>query len=94
MSAPVTIIIAWTDMSGLKLTGRYLDRYRLVPETKAVEAARAVCWLREGSAEDVIKAQAHCAASIAPDATRSAVYTFDPTERDPLGEAKRRILAG
>ena len=94
MSDTRTIVIAWVDMSGFKLTGRYLDRLGLEPELRAVETARAVCWLQHGTPADLAEAEKYRAEEIAPNAVRSAVYTFDPSEGDGvMRRAREKILA-
>lgn len=39
------LVLAWVDKTGgFELTGRYRDRLRHYPETRAVPAARAAVW--------------------------------------------------
>jgi hypothetical protein len=39
-----TLVLAFVDNTGLRLTGRYLDRYCQKPESEAVPEARAAIW--------------------------------------------------
>lgn len=88
-----TIVLAWVTMTGVRLTGRTLDRYGLERETEAAPEARACTWLLEGTAEDVAKATAHLSRE-ARDAVRAQVYTYPTSEADPLGRARRAIMKG
>lgn len=38
------LVLVWVDNSGVELTGRYRDRLRQYPETRAVPKASAVCY--------------------------------------------------
>jgi hypothetical protein len=38
------LVLAWVDNTGFELTGRYRDRLRQYPETRAVPKASAVCY--------------------------------------------------
>jgi hypothetical protein len=90
---PVAIVLAWVDMTGIHLTGRYVDRYKTVREVKAVEAAKTCMWLNRGTADDVAKARVY-AESIAKDYLRVGVYTFPVDEQDPRAKAAALILGG
>jgi hypothetical protein len=38
------LVLVWVDKSGFELTGRYRDRLRQYPETRAVPKASAACY--------------------------------------------------
>lgn len=38
------LVLVWVDNSGVELTGRYRDRMRQYPETRAVPKASAACY--------------------------------------------------
>lgn len=87
----VQIVVAYTDMTGLKNTGRMIQKdLNWFSEFVAVEAPKAAMWLRCGTQDDVSEAEAHMAREHSD--TRWAVYTFEKGHRDPLGEAKARIM--
>lgn len=89
----VTIVLAWVTMTGVRLTGRTLDRYGLERETVAAPEAKACTWVLEGTAEDVAQARAYLTRE-QRDAVRAEVYTYPTSEADPLGLARRTILRG
>lgn len=38
------LVLVWIDRDGFELTGRYRDRLKTLPETRAILQARAVTW--------------------------------------------------
>lgn len=80
------IVIAWVNMDGVKLTGRYLDRYYTEREIERIQKAHSCMWLNDGTAEDVQRAEQY-----AKTEEGCAVYTFEG-EKDPLGKAKAAAL--
>lgn len=88
-------MIAWAARTGLRATGRYLDRYGFQPELEAVTEGKAVVWANEGTQADLRKARAYAATCDAHQEVRvgeAVVYTFPVSEPDPLGKAKARRL--
>lgn len=82
-----TIVIAWTEETGLKKTGR--TRFvgsHYVPVFDIVTEGYACIWLNAGSPSDVEKAMKYAAQE------DKTVLTYPTTERDPLKRAKREIL--
>lgn len=62
------------------------------PKMRAELVAKAAMWLRKGSAEDELKAQAHARRS-SDEERRMSVHTFPLSEKEPLEKAKREALA-
>ena len=86
------VVLAYTDMTGLRQTGRMVQRdLNWFPEMETVEEPKACVWLRRGTQADLAKASAHMDRDHA-DKIRRAVYALPVNHRDPLGEAKRRIM--
>lgn len=87
-----TIVIVWTDMDGLRDTGRVerFDGYNYRPVLERCLRARSVIWLNRGTISDVAKAQTY-AAQCGED--RASVYTYPTTENDPRGKAEAAVLA-
>lgn len=85
-----TIVIAWTEMDGMRPTGRMVrfDGYNFKPEFETCSQAHAVIWLNRGTAEDRAKAEAYAATLNHP---LVRVYNLATTTKDPLGVAKHRI---
>jgi hypothetical protein len=94
MAGAVQVVVAWTDMTGMRPTGRLVkfDGYNTKPEFEPCEEPKAVMWVRKATADDIGRAHRHIARELA-DMPRASVYTFPTTERDPLGRAKQLILA-
>lgn len=87
-----TIVIAWTDTEM-----RYDHEQRA---TKPTRVAKTAMWLNRGSAADYEKARAYVAGenekrARSGDRTQGPmrVFVYPTTERDPLGRAKRDVLA-
>jgi hypothetical protein len=95
-----TIVIASVEMTGMEKTGKMVQRdYNWFPEFRTAPEVKALVWLHNGSTEDVTKASAYAASTDdaanteSPTiARRSFVVTFDPSEKDPLGLAKKAAL--
>lgn len=86
------IVIAWTEMTGLKPTGKLIERDRnLFPEFVTCPEARACMWLNKGAESDIERAQAH-ADSEREDKPDITVKVYPLNEEDPLGRAKREML--
>ncbi len=91
MTAHIQIVIAWADKTALEPTGRYVTRdLNRFPEYRAAWEGKAAMWLGKGTAADVPKAQAYLDSETY---TASAVYTFPPSEQDPLGKARAKAVA-
>jgi hypothetical protein len=86
---PYWIVIAWCDMSGIKLTGRYRDRLMQLQETVPAPKAFACTWRKgvDNTMHDLAKAEAYAKHN------GYTVYRYDRNEVDPLGHAKREALA-
>lgn len=87
-----TIVIAWTVTEM-----RYDDDERRMKPTRI---AKAAVWLNRGSAADYEEARAYAAAenekrARSGDQTQGSmrVFVYPTTERDPLGRAKRDVMA-
>jgi hypothetical protein len=90
----VWIVVAWSDMSGTELTGRYLGRYRQVPERRIAEQVYACTWSAPESPERRAEADDFVAERAAEDdVVRAAVFVFPASEEDPLSRARRELLA-
>lgn len=81
------IVIAWVNMDGIMLTGKYLDRYCTEREIQRVPKAHACVWLNDGGPSDVAKAEEYVKA----ERDGGIVCTFSG-EKDPLGKAKAAAL--
>lgn len=79
------IVIAWVNMDGVELTGRYLDRYMTEQEIRRVPKAHACMWLNDGDESDVKKAEDYAKAD------GRTIYTFSG-EKNPLDAAKKLAL--
>ena len=82
------IVIAKVEMTGLRPTGRSVrfDGVNYRPQFEPAPEAKAAMWLRNGTDADVEKA----ISANARDGWK--VYTFDKSERDPLGKARAAAL--
>ncbi len=58
---PTTLCVAWVDMSGVELTGRYRDRLQQTPEVRYIPKAKACIWVLASEEGDLAKAQAYAA---------------------------------
>ncbi len=93
MTAHLQIVIAWADKTALEPTGRFVTRdLNRFPEYRAAWEGKAAMWLRKGTAANIPEAQAYINLNAAT-YTASAVYTFPPSEQDPLGKARARAVA-
>ena len=82
------IVLARAERTALIPTGRHVMRdMNWFPEFRSDWEARAGMWMRKGSAKDLQKAKEHAAKE------GWEVFTFAPTERDPLGKARERVVA-
>lgn len=80
-------------MTGIRtIPGKFecFDGVNLRPKIEAAPEAKAVVWTRGGK-EEIDRAKEH-AASGEIDAPIVRVFTFAPTEADPLGKARTKIL--
>lgn len=82
----VQCVIAWTEETAEWDGEPYAVDLGERPGMRPVTKARAAMWLNEATPADVAKAQAYAAAE------GGRVYTFSG-ERDPLGAARRAVLA-
>lgn len=84
------IVIAWTDMGGMRATGRMVrfDGYNYRPEFVPCLAPHAAVWLNAGTDEDAAKARAYAEAEGFDNAR---VYEYATSERDPLTRARREV---
>ena len=82
------IVVAWITDDGLHLTGKYVrpDGVNWTAEAESCPQARAVIWLNRGGLVDIQKAEAYAAEQGA------TVYTFPPSVRDPLGQARALVM--
>lgn len=91
-----TVVVAWTEMSGLRPTGRMCrpDGVNYRTEYETCLEAKAVVWLNHATPADLARAHAYAANMrvLETDRIKVAVYTFPTWERDPLGKARARIL--
>lgn len=86
------IMIAYTDMTGLKPTGRMVRRdLNWFPEFVPCEEPKAAVWLRSGTESDMVKARDYVTNNFA-DKVRVAVYAFPKECKDPLGAAKTKVM--
>lgn len=84
---PVTIVVAWVDMSGLEKTGRMILRdMNWFPEFKAVPAAKTCIWLNRGNAEDIAKAHAYAAPR------GYFVFLYEPETKNARERASSEVL--
>jgi hypothetical protein len=56
------------------------------PKTREVKRPQTIMWLREGTYEDVLKAQAHAKSE------DYKVFLYITSESDPLGQAKKELM--
>ena len=88
-----TIVIVWTDLSGMQPTGRYVWRdANEFPEFAPCRVAKACVWLCNGSEYDVNKAHGYVE-NMRKDYPDITVKVYPTSERDPLGRAKAEMLA-
>lgn len=90
---PVTIVVAWTEDTQEIAPGQRPWRHDLGERPKLVQAkkAHAAMWRNRGGRADIDKAHAY---SRKENPDTGKVYVYPVTEKDPLGRARRDILAG
>ncbi len=81
-----TIVLARLDTSHEWTGEPYRSDMGEPAPMREVQRPRACVWLLKGGPDDIVNAQAHA------DSEGWHVFTFPPTERDPLGAAKRAVL--
>lgn len=86
-----TIVIAWIVMEWRHDGLPYAHDIGARPAMREVREAKACVWVLRGSQQDAIAARAYVDAQHAD--TERRVYLFEPTENDPIGRAKRELLA-
>jgi hypothetical protein len=89
----VTIVVAWTeDMQDLA-PGQRSWRHDLGERAKLVVVKKpyAAMWRNAGTPEDVVKARAYAKKE---NPTTGRVMVYPTTEKDPLGRARKDVLAG
>jgi len=82
---PCQIIIAWTDSDAEFVRERRTDLGER-PVFRDVTVVKAVVWLNEGTATDVVKAHAYA------DPRGYKVFTYPLDTADPLGAARKAML--
>lgn len=92
-----TIVIAWVVEETVHDGRPYAHDLGQRPGTRVERVARAAIWLNKGTEADVVKARAYCEnptsrSSTDPESARYA-FIYPPTEKDPLGRARRDVLA-
>ena len=89
------IVAAWVENDGMVATGRMerFDGVNYRPEYVPCPKPRALVWLKKGTDADATKAAEFIAAQHAADALAHAVFTYPTTEKDPLGRARRDVMA-
>ncbi len=80
------IVIAKVELTGLEKTGRYLDRYKMEPELRAVPVTVSCLWLNDGASEDLAKAKDYAALH------GWTAYAFGSEVKDARKEAERMAL--
>lgn len=89
----VAIVVAWTVEDVVSIgpdRGADLGRRR---EVKTGPVARAAMWLNRGTQGDVAAAEAY-ARTVDSHDRPAQVYVYPTSERDPLGMARKAIMAG
>jgi hypothetical protein len=79
------IVIAWTDSDSEFVRERRTDLGER-PVIREVTIVKALVWLNEGTAADVVKAHAYA------DPRGSKVFTYPLDTADPLGAARKAML--
>ena len=84
-----TIVLGRVEMTGIKETGKMVrfDGYNFRPETKSTPEAKALVWLLEGREADIASAKRFAGTE------GYKVFLFPCDEKDPIGAAKKLILA-
>lgn len=78
-----TIVLAKVEMSGLRETGKFVQRdVNWHPEFEAAPEAKAMVWLLKGNASDEVKANSFA------ETEGYSILTFPISEKDPIGKAK------
>jgi hypothetical protein len=85
MTMKKKLVLVWVDNSGFELTGRYRDRLRQYPETRAVPKASAVCY-GDDTPEMVQRVEAHVSRE-SPDHVWMGYFSLDNTS-DLLNRAR------
>jgi hypothetical protein len=80
------IVICQTEESFEALPGARVDLGER-PRLRRVVTAKAAMWLAHGTSDDVAKANAYA------DREGWKVFVFGQSELDPLGRARKKILA-
>jgi hypothetical protein len=90
-----TIIIAWLENDGTRLTDEWerFDGANYRRKLEVVPQAHAAVWVNRGTAADRQSAEDYVRRDHA-DKRRAAVFAFPTTEQDPLGRARREIAMG
>lgn len=83
---PCQIIVAWTDSDTEFVRERRTDLGER-PVFRDVTVVKAVVWLNEGTAADVVKARAYA------DARGYKVFTYALDVADALGATRKAMLA-
>lgn len=83
-----TIVLTKVEMSGIRLTGRNIQRDGVWrEEVEPAPQAKACIWLNEGSEEDILKAKEYAKSS------GHDVRLFDPSAPAILETAKSEALS-
>jgi len=84
-----TIVVAWAEQSALVPTGRMIrrDGVNYFPEFKTGWEGKAAIWVRRGTKADLEKATRYA------NANGCRVFVFPIEERDPLGKARKAVMA-
>jgi len=90
---PVTIVVAWTEDEQDLAPGQRPWRHDLGERPKLVDVKKpyAAMWRNSGTAVDVTKAQEY---SRKENPKTGRVMVYPTTEKDPLGRARKDVLAG
>lgn len=83
------LVLVWVDNSGFELTGRYRDRLRQYPETRAVPKASAACF-GDDTPEMLERLKKHVA-SESKDHVWMGYFSL-PNNNDLLNVARSRAL--
>lgn len=87
------IVVAWTEMTGFRPTGGMVMRdLNWFPEYEVCRVAKAAMWTNKGTSADIEKAEAYITTE-KRDRPDIAVLVYPVGEKDPLGRAKREMLA-
>ena len=84
------LVLVWVDNSGVELTGRYRDRLRQYPETRAKPEAKACCY-GDDTPEMLERLQKHVARERG-DHVWMGYFSLENTN-DLLNAARTRALA-